>query len=62
MDPRASGGVHITRDLLGMAAIVRCGGGNVCLAADIIAPLFLRSLTHLERRVTIDGYTKVISR
>jgi hypothetical protein len=31
MDPRASGGVHITRDLLGMAARDRCGGRHVCL-------------------------------
>src|SRR5215213_61420 len=26
MDPRASGGVHIPRDLVGMAVRVRCGG------------------------------------
>jgi hypothetical protein len=32
MDPRASGGVQITRDLLGMAARAGCGGGNACLA------------------------------
>src|SRR5215212_6037066 len=32
-NPRASGGGHITRDLLGgMPARVRCGGRNVCLA------------------------------
>ena len=36
-------------------------GGNVCLAADLSARLSLRSLTHLDRSVTIDGYTKVIS-
>ena len=62
MDPRASGGVHITRDLLGMAARARCGGGNVCLAADLSVRLSLRRLlTYLERRVTIDSYTNVIS-
>jgi hypothetical protein len=62
MDPRASGGVHITRDLLGMAARARCGGRNVCLAGDLCARLSLRRLlTYLERRVTIDSYTKVIS-
>ena len=62
MDPHASGGVHITRDLLGMAARARCGGGNVCLATDLSARLALRMLlTYLERRVTIDSYTKVIS-
>jgi hypothetical protein len=58
MDPRASGGVHITRDLLGMAARARCGGGNVCLAGDLCARLSLRRLlAHLERRVTIDSFT-----
>src|SRR5215212_9938077 len=32
-NPRASGGGHITRDLLGgMPARVRCGGRNGCLA------------------------------
>jgi hypothetical protein len=36
-------------------------GGNVCLAADLCARLSLRSLTHLDRGVTIDGYAKVIS-
>src|SRR5215213_1954159 len=61
MDPRASGGVYITRDLLGMAARARCGGRNVCLAADLSARLSLRRLTHLQRRVTIDGYTNLIS-
>src|SRR5215213_6177326 len=62
MDPRASGGVYITRDLLGMAARVRCGGRNVCLAGDLSARLSLRRLlAYLERRVTIDSYTKVIS-
>src|SRR5215213_9255794 len=62
MDPRASGGVHITRDLLEMAARARCGGRNVCLAADLSARLSLRRLlTYLERRVTIDGYTNLIS-
>ena len=60
MDPRASGGVHIIRDLLGMPLARYCGG-NVCLAADLCARLALRSLTHLERSVTIDGYTKVSS-
>src|SRR3954452_4723834 len=62
MDPRASGGVHITRHHLGMAARIRCGGGNVCLAADLCARLSLRRLlAHLGRGVTIDGYAKVIS-
>jgi hypothetical protein len=61
MDPRASGGVHITRDPLGMAASAGCGGGNACLAANLCARLSLRSLTHLDSSVTIDGYTKVIS-
>jgi hypothetical protein len=50
------------QDLLGMAARARCGGGNVYLAADLCARLSLRRLlTYLERRVTIDSYTKVIS-
>ena len=44
-----------------MAARACCGGGNACLAADLCARLSLRSLTHLDRSVTIDGYTKVIS-
>src|SRR5215207_5583802 len=61
MDPRASGGVHITRHHLGMAARARCGGRNVCLAGDLCARLSLRRLTHLQRRVTIDGYTNLIS-
>ena len=61
MEPRASGGVHITRDLLEMAARARCGGRNVCLAADLSARLSLRRLTHLQRRVNIDGYTNLIS-
>jgi hypothetical protein len=40
----------------------RCGGGNVCLAGDLSARLSLRRLlTYLERRVTTDSYTKVIS-
>jgi hypothetical protein len=42
--------------------LARCGGGNVCLAGDLCARLSLRRLlTYLERRVTIDSYTKVIS-
>jgi hypothetical protein len=61
MNPRASGGVHIIRDPLGMAARAGCGGGNACLAAALSARQSLRSLTHLDRSVTIDGYTKVIS-
>src|SRR5687767_11266100 len=60
-DPRASGGVHITRDLLGMAARARCGGRHFCLAANLPARLSLRRLTHPQRRVTIDGYTNLIS-
>jgi hypothetical protein len=36
-------------------------GGNVCLAADLSARLSLRSLTHLDGSVTIDGYTNLIS-
>ena len=60
VDPRASGGVRISRDLLGMPAIVRCGGRNVCLAADLCARLSLRSLRRLDGSVTIDGYTNVI--
>jgi hypothetical protein len=45
-----------------MAARVRCGGNNVSLAADLCARLSLRRLlTYLERRVTIDSYTNVIS-
>ena len=61
MYPRASGGVHITRDLLGMAARARCAGRHVCLAANLPARLSLRRLTHPQRRVTIDGYTNLIS-
>ena len=42
--------------------LAHCGGGNVCLAADLCAHLSLsRLLTYLERRVTIDNYTNVIS-
>ena len=49
-------------DTSGMPAIVRCGGRNVCLADYLSAHLSLRRLlTYLERRVTIDSYTKVIS-
>jgi hypothetical protein len=36
-------------------------GRNVCLAADLFARLSLCSLTHLDRSVTIDSYTNVIS-
>src|SRR5688572_20581691 len=61
MDPRASGEVLITRDLLGMAARAGCGGSHVCLAANLPARLSLRRLTHPQRRVTIDGYTNLIS-
>src|SRR5215208_3488424 len=61
MDPRASGGVHIIRHHLGMPARARCGGRNVCLAADLSARLSLRRLTHPQRRVTIEGYTNLIS-
>src|SRR5215210_7801273 len=46
---------------LRIAARARCGGRNVCLAADLSAPLSLRRLTHPQRRVTIDGYTNLIS-
>src|SRR5215212_2501234 len=62
MDPRVPGGVHITRHYLGIPARVRCGGRNVCLAGELSAHLSLRRLlTYLERRVTIDSYTRVIS-
>jgi hypothetical protein len=45
-----------------MAAGARRGGRHVCLAADLFARLSLRRLlTYLERRVTIDSYTNVIS-
>ena len=55
-------GVHITSGLLGMAARGRYGGRNVCLADYLSAHLSLRRLlTYLERRVTIDSYTNVIS-
>jgi hypothetical protein len=36
-----------------------CGAGNVCLAGELSARLSLHRLTHLDRSVTIDGYTKV---
>jgi hypothetical protein len=45
-----------------MAASPLRWGGNVCLAGDLSAHLSLRRLlTYLERRVTIDNYTNVIS-
>jgi hypothetical protein len=41
---------------------LRAVRGNVCLAGDLCARLSLRRLlTYLQRRVTIDSYTKVIS-
>ena len=50
MDPRASGGVHITRDLLGMAARARCGGRNVCLAEHPTPKLVTDNLDNFSNR------------
>jgi hypothetical protein len=44
-----------------MATRARCGGRNVCLAANLPARLSLRRLTHPQISVTIDGYTNLIS-
>ena len=50
MDPRASGGVHITRDLLGMAARARCGGRNVCLGERPMRKLVTDNLDNFSNR------------
>ena len=50
MDPRASGGVHITRDLLGMPATVHCGGRNVCLAERPLRKLVTGNLGNFGNR------------
>src|SRR5215211_5944521 len=50
MDPRASGGVYITSDLLGMPARVRCGGGNVCLAEHPTPKLVTGNLDNFSNR------------
>src|SRR5215213_987095 len=57
MDPRASGGVHITRHLLGIAARVRCGGGNVCLAERPPPKLVTDNLDNFSNR----GYSHRLS-
>src|SRR5215217_7733812 len=50
MDPRASGGVYITSDLLGMPARARCGGGNVCLAEHPTPKLVTGNLDNFSNR------------
>jgi hypothetical protein len=48
MDSRASGGVHITRYLLGMAARARCGRRNVCLSEHPMRKLVTDNLDNFS--------------
>src|SRR5215213_4841010 len=51
MDPRASGGVHITRDLLGLWQLeLAAVGGNVCLAEHPTPRLVTDNLDNFSNR------------